>query len=78
LENLKPGGELFMVDFYDLEDLPGSFRKLLQWWLSKFHVTFWEGLMPYLHSLESKGRCKVTISPLFRRYSFLATIKKNS
>lgn len=78
LENLKTGRELFIVDFYDQKDLPESFQKLLQWWLAKFHVTFWEGLMPYLYALESNGRCKVTITPLFRRYSFLATIRKNS
>ena len=78
LENLKPGGELYIVDFYDQKDLPESFRKLLQWWLSKFHVTFWKGLMPYLQSLETAGRGKVTLTPLFRRYSFLAKIKKDS
>jgi len=76
LENLRPGGELFIVDFYDQKNLPGAFRKLLRWWLSKFHVTFWKGLMLYLHSLKAEGRGEVSVRPLFRRYSFLATITK--
>lgn len=76
LKNLKPGGELFIVDFYDQQDLPGPFRRFLKWWLKKFHVIFWPELMPYLESLESDGLAKVTIEPLFHRYSFIASIRK--
>ncbi len=73
LKNLKPGGQLFIVDFYDQRDLPGPFSRFLKWWLAKFHVKFWPDLMPYLESLDSGG-AKVTIKPLFRRYSFLARV----
>ena len=72
LRNIKPGGELFIVDFYDQRDLPGPFRRFLKWWLMKFHVKFWPELMPYLLSLP----LEVTITPLFRRYSFIAAIRK--
>jgi S-adenosylmethionine-diacylgycerolhomoserine-N-methlytransferase len=75
LKNLKSGGELFIVDFYDQRDLPGPFRRFLKWWLMKFHVKFWPDLMPYLESLNSEGIAKVTIKPLFRRYSFIASIQ---
>ena len=68
LENLKPGGDLFLVDFYDQKDLPKGFQRLLKWWLTKFHVKLWEGLIPYLRSLEETGRGKLTIIPLFRLY----------
>lgn len=77
LKNLKPGGVLFLVDFYDQKNLPGPFRKLLKWWLKKFNVRFWNGLMPYLHSIADDGRGKLILKPLFRRYSFLASLKKN-
>ena len=77
LKNLKVGGELFIVDFFDQRDLPGPFRRFLKWWLMKFHVKFWPELMPYLESLQSSGIAEVTIKPLFRRYSFLASIRKN-
>ena len=77
LSNLKPGGKLFIVDFYDQSDLPSPFRRFLKWWLAKFHVKFWPELMPYLESLGSDGMANVLIKPLFRRYSFVATIRKN-
>ncbi len=78
LKNLKPGGQLFFVDFYDQAGLPGPFRKLLKWWLKKFHVQFWGDLMPYLTSLEEYGRGELSITPLFRRYSFIAKFQKAS
>jgi S-adenosylmethionine-diacylgycerolhomoserine-N-methlytransferase len=76
LKNLKPGGEMYIVDFYDQRDLPSAFRKFLRWWLKKFHVQFWDGLMPHLESLETDGLGKLTITPLFRRYSFIAKFQK--
>jgi S-adenosylmethionine-diacylgycerolhomoserine-N-methlytransferase len=76
LKNLKPDGELYIVDFYDQRDLPAPFRRFLKWWLAKFHVKFWPELMPYLESLETNANAKVTIRPLFRRYSFIAAIRK--
>ena len=76
LVNLKSGGELFIVDFYDQADLPKPFQRLLKWWLSKFHVQFWSVLMPYLDSLERSGSASRLVRPLFRRYSFIARLKK--
>ncbi|MBK9165127.1 MAG: class I SAM-dependent methyltransferase [Acidobacteria bacterium] len=72
MKNLTPNGSLFIVDFYDQRDLPGFFARLLKWWLSKFHVTHWDGLMPFLEEL--RGRYDVKIDPLYRRYSFLARV----
>ena len=77
LKNLKPGGEMYIVDFYDQKDLPAAFQKLLQGWLRKFHVQFWDDLMPHLESLESIGLGRLTITPLFCRYSFIAKFEKN-
>ena len=76
LANLKRGGDLFIVDFYDQAELPGPFRKFLKWWLSKFHVRFWPELMPHLRSIEENGAVSLHIEPLFRRYSFIARMKK--
>lgn len=39
LSALKPGGELHVVDFGQQEGLPPLFRRLLQSWLTRFHVT---------------------------------------
>ena len=76
LRNLKPGGELSIVDFYDQADLPAPFRRFLKWWLSKFHVQFWPELLPHLRSLEENGIVSLQIESLFRRYSFIARMKK--
>ncbi len=75
-KNLKPGGQLFIVDFYDQKDLPAVFRKLLKWWLKKFHVQFWDDLMPYLNEQAAKGLGDLSIMPLFRRYSFIVNFRK--
>ena len=76
LNNLKPGRKMYIVDFYDQKELPAAFQKLLQVWLKKFHVQFWDGLIPYLNSLETNGLGHLTITPLFRRYSFIAKFQR--
>ena len=76
LSNLKPGGELFIVDFYDQKDLPRTFRKMLQNWLKAFHVQFWHDLLPYLGTLETKGLIRLSVRPIYRRYAFLARLEK--
>ena len=78
LANLKPGGEMYIVDFYDQKNLPSAFRKSLRWWLKKFHVQFWDDLMPHLKSLETQGLGGLTIAPLFRSYSFIAKFQKTN
>lgn len=77
LKNLKPGGSLYLVDFYDQKDLPTGFRKSLKWWLKKFHVQFWDDLLPYFRSLAENGHGQFIVTPLFRRYSFIANFRKN-
>jgi len=76
LENLKPGGMLYLVDFYDQKELPKFFQKLLRGWLRKFHVQFWNDLIPFLKGLDENGVGKLDIVPLFRRYSFIAQFRK--
>ena|SRR5687768_6572624 len=76
LENLKPGGTMYLVDFHDQKDLPAAFRKFLKWWLKKFHVRYWKDLISYLESLQAAGAVSLTFTPLFRRYSYIAALKK--
>lgn len=76
LENLKPGKTLYIVDFYDQANLPRWFRKLLQGWLRQFHVKYPEELLPFLENLEKQGRGKLTVKPLYRRYSLIAEFQK--
>jgi S-adenosylmethionine-diacylgycerolhomoserine-N-methlytransferase len=76
LRNLKEGGTLYIVDFYDQANLPKSFRRFLKWWLEQFHVCHAQGLIPYLEMLETAGSGGLTVTPLFRRYSFIAVFRK--
>lgn len=77
LVNLKPGGEMFIVDFYDQKGLPVAFQKLLQGWLKKFHVQFWDDLLPYLRSLEHKELGELNVDSIFKRYAFIVKFKKH-
>lgn len=76
LNNLRPGGELFIVDFYDQKDISRTFRKMLQNWLKAFHVQFWNDLLPYLGTLETKGLVRLNITPIYKRYAFIAKLEK--
>lgn len=76
LANLRSGGSFYIVDFYDQADLPAFFQKMLQGWLRQFHVQFWGELMPHLESLEKEGLGKLTVTPLYKRYSFIAKFEK--
>ena len=76
LENLKKGGSLYIVDFYDQKSLPVWFQKTLQGWLKQFHVKYPPKLIPFLEDLERDGFGKLKLTPLFRRYSFIAEFRK--
>ncbi|HQU84075.1 MAG TPA: class I SAM-dependent methyltransferase [Pyrinomonadaceae bacterium] len=77
LENLQSGKTLYIVDFYDQKALPNWFRKLLTSWLKQFHVKHPEELIPFLESLEKKLVGKLTVKPLYKRYSLIAEFLKN-
>lgn len=75
-KNLRKGGSLYLVDFYDQKELPISFARLLNWWLKKFHVQFWNDLIPYLEELQDQGKASLTLTPHFRRYAFTARLQR--
>ncbi len=76
IDNLKPGGKMYIVDFYDQRDLPAWFKALLKAWLRKFHVQFWSDLMPFLYELDKSGAGRLEISTVARRYAFIADFTK--
>jgi len=78
LDNLKPDGKMYIVDFYDQRDLPLWFRTLLKAWLRKFHVHFWSELIPFLKSLDCSGAGTLDLYPIARRYAFIAYFRKAS
>jgi len=72
LANLRSGGSIYIVDFYDQQELPAWFRSALKGWLRRFHVQFWGDLMPHLFDLERQGLGTLEITPIARRYAFMA------
>lgn len=77
LENLRSGGSLHIVDFYDQAELPAVFRKLLRGWLKKFGVGYPRELIPRLRELERAGKGRLRVRPVHRRYAFVAHFEKN-
>lgn len=75
VDNLRAGGRIFIVDFYDQKNLPGWFRTALTTWLSKFHVQFWSDLVPHLIDLDRQGIGNLEITTVARRYAFIATLR---
>lgn len=72
LKNLKSGKTLYIVDFYDQADLPKWFQSILKGWLKQFHVKYPKELLPFLKNLEQSGIGKLTVKPLYKRYSLIA------
>ena len=74
LKVLEPGGEVWIVDFWDQGGYPAWFQKGLQKWLELFHVRFEPLLLEYLYELESSGRVTLSVEPVGKRYGYLAKV----
>jgi S-adenosylmethionine-diacylgycerolhomoserine-N-methlytransferase len=78
LVNLKPGCSMWVVDFWDQQDLPAMCAALLKRWLRLFHVQHRPELLDYFRDLEAAGSVTLAIEPLYRRYAYLAKLTKIS
>jgi len=76
LANLKIGGRIYIVDFFDQAELPVFFQKALTHWLDYFQVHYRPELISYLHELVHNQRGTLNIIPLYKRYTFIAEFKK--
>lgn len=76
INNLRNGGSLYIVDFFDQRSMPVWFRKALVAWLKKFHVQYKDDLIPYLKQLEKNGTGKLKVTALYKTYSFIAEFTK--
>ena len=77
LRNLKPGGDLYVLDFWDGAALPGWFNRLLRWWLGLFRVYARPEFLEFLKESKRVGRGEFVVSPIGRRYAFIAHFHKN-
>lgn len=76
LANLRPGGTLLIVDFWDQKDLPGWFAAGLKQWLSLFHVHYRPEVHDALVEIGRSGRAAVHFDTVARRYAYIATLTK--
>jgi S-adenosylmethionine-diacylgycerolhomoserine-N-methlytransferase len=74
LDHLAPDGRLYIVDFWDQADLPSVVGTALQRWLRLFDVEPRPDLLRTLHQLDAEGRLSCSITPVARRYAYLATV----
>ena len=77
MANLRPGGHLLIVDFWDQKDLPGVFAAGLKRWLAMFHVHYRPEVHDAIVELGRSGRGEVEFESVARRYAYIASIKKN-
>jgi S-adenosylmethionine-diacylgycerolhomoserine-N-methlytransferase len=76
LANLKPGGKLVIVDFWDQAELPRLFAACLKRWLALFHVHYRPEVHDALVALGESGRADVAFETVYRRYAYIATVTK--
>jgi len=77
MANLRPGGHLLIVDFWDQKDLPSVFAAGLKRWLSMFHVHYRPEVHDAIVELGKSGRGEVEFESVARRYAYIASIQKN-
>ena len=72
IRNIKPGGTITIVDFWDQRELPSWFRALFRWWLGRYNVLHGRMIAEYIERVHETSE----ITPIFGRYSFMARIVK--
>jgi S-adenosylmethionine-diacylgycerolhomoserine-N-methlytransferase len=77
MANLRPGGHLLIVDFWDQKDLPGMFAAGLKRWLAMFHVHYRPEVHDAIVDLGTSGRGTVEFESVARRYAYIASVRKN-
>jgi S-adenosylmethionine-diacylgycerolhomoserine-N-methlytransferase len=76
MANLKTGGQLVIVDFWDQRELPPIFAAGLKRWLAMFHVHYRPEVHDALAALGTAGRADVTFESVAKRYAYIASLRK--
>lgn len=72
LANLRPGGTLWIVDFWDQKDLPDWFERMLNAWIRRFDVTPRPELLEVLERAAAGNGGRLTVESVGGRYAFIA------
>lgn len=76
LELLPLGGEIHIVDFGSMVGQPAWFRKLIFWFLDKFHVYHKPEILEHLNTLQAQGKGILQTTHLYKGYSYMAVFTK--
>ncbi len=76
LAQLRPGGTLHVVDFGDGGGLPDWFRRLLAWWLDKFHVAHRPEVGAWFAARAAAGAGRLETRSIGGRYAEFFTLAK--
>ncbi|QNN22609.1 class I SAM-dependent methyltransferase [Planctomycetales bacterium ZRK34] len=76
LLNVASGSKVYIVDFCDLAEYPRWCAAALRKWLDLFGVHHRPELLEHLHGLRAAGRCELGLSMLYRRYAYIATLRR--
>ncbi len=77
VENLKPNGDLYIIDFWDGTGLPGWLISLRTWWLGLFKVYYRPEFLEFLKEMHSEGKGNYTVQAVGTNYAFIAHFRKN-
>ena len=69
LAQLRPGGSIHVVDFGDAAALPAGLRRLLAWWLGKFHVANRPEVGAWFAARAADGAGSLQIRTIGGRYA---------
>ncbi len=75
---LEEGGSVHVVDFGQLDNLPGTFRYALFAWLRRFHVTPRADLGRTLDIVATRHGMAVQFKKLYRGYSYYGVLSQTS
>ncbi|APG85115.1 class I SAM-dependent methyltransferase [Sinorhizobium americanum] len=73
---LNPGGSLHVADFGQQEGWPGGFRRLLQGWLKRFHVTPRESLFDVMRARADRDGAALELKSIGRGYAWIAVYRR--
>jgi len=76
IKNLKPGGNLLILDFCDGTDLPKWLRITLKHWLALFDVHYRPEMLHYLETIDGTGDGQLGLTSIAGRYHIWRTSKK--
>lgn len=78
LDAVRPGGCVYLVDFWDQKNWWAPARRMLQQWLAWFGVHHRPALHRRLDALAERGRIRLTRMPVAGRYAYQAVLVKQS